>query len=238
LTVVSYRPQRPLGCLEVPTDNEKDGLMLTAAIAQEVEDGCAPAAVTVMHAVADGLTERGLDIRGPAWEETHVFKVTNVLGALCEITISESGSVILEYRPVWDSRADPERITAMVLELLGAGVRQGARPAGGYRGRTLMGTVGIATRQCGMNARLRHIGRDDSSCEVYAEVEVSNPARPDLGTACVTDDNAVLWECHFNDSAQGIRGIDPQEIAETIARSLPGDTRISPVMAVRPVLLG
>jgi len=212
--------------------------MSTAAIAQENENGCAPAAVTIMHAVADGLTEHGLDIRGPAWEETHVFKVTNVLGALCEISVSESGSVILEYRPVWDSRADPECITAMVLELLGAGVRQGARPAGGYRGRTLMGTVGTAARQRGMNARLRHVGQDDSSCEVYAEVEVTNPARPDLGTACVTDDNAVLWECHFSAAAQGFRGIGSQEIAETIARSLPGDTRISPVRPARSLVRG
>ena len=44
-----------------------------------------------MNAVADRLTDHGLDILGPEWEKTHGFKITNARGALCEVTIAENG---------------------------------------------------------------------------------------------------------------------------------------------------
>jgi hypothetical protein len=206
--------------------------MSTEAIADENAPDYSGMAVSAMHAVADGLTDHGLDIRGPAWEKTHHFNVINVPGALCELVIGENGSVTWEYRPIWDCRVDPAQVTAMILELLGASpAREGAAPACGYRGRTLMGAVGRAVRASGMRTHLSIVGQDDADCEVYSEVEMSNPAQPGRGTAWVSQDNAVRWECRFIDLVQGTQTFAPTDIAETIARSLPRDATLPPALA-------
>jgi hypothetical protein len=196
--------------------------MSTAVIAQENERACEVTAVMVMNAVADGLADHGLDVLGPAWEETHCFKITNVLGALCEVVIGENGWVCWEYRQVHGYRADPTQVTAMVLEFLGAsGAEHRGTPPGRNTGLTLKGAVGLALRERGMQARLGRVARDESACEVYAEVEVTNPARHDRGRVWVTDEGVVRWECRFSDPARDIQGIDPEEISATIARSFP-----------------
>jgi len=197
--------------------------MSAVVIDQGNERACGEAAVMVMNAVADGLAGHGLDILGPAWEETHHFKVTNVQGALCEVIVGENGSVSWEYRQVHGYRADPAHVTAMVLGFLGAGGTEhhGTLP-GRYTGLTLKGAVGLAARERGMRARLGRVARDEAACEISAEVEVTNPARGNRGKVWVTDEGAVCWECRFSDPARGIQGIDPGEIARTIARSLPG----------------
>jgi hypothetical protein len=193
-----------------------------AAIAQDGQRACNQAAFAVMTAVADRLTDHDLDILGPAWEKTHGFKVTNVRGALCEVTVSETCSVSWEYRPFRGARADPAPVMAMVLELLGArSTEHRGTPPGRYLGLSLKGAVGVALRERGLHARLGQVRRDEPACEVHADVEVANPARPDRGTAWVTDEAAVLWECRFSDPARGLQGLAPADIATAIAQALP-----------------
>jgi len=169
--------------------------MSAVVIDQGNERACGEAAVMVMNAVADGLAGHGLDILGPAWEETHHFKVTNVQGALCEVIVGENGSVSWEYRQVHGYRADPAHVTAMVLGFLGAGGTEhhGTLP-GRFTGLTLKGAVGLAARERGMRARLGRVARDEAACEISAEVEVTNPARGNRGKVWVTDEGAVCWE--------------------------------------------
>jgi hypothetical protein len=196
--------------------------MSTAAIAHQAAPGHPYAADVLLHAVADGLGDHGVDIRGPAWESTHHFKATNVLGVRCEFIVHEDGSVTWDYCPIWDCRKEPAQVTVMVLELLGVrGAADGAMPAGGYLGRTLMGAVGRAARLCGMNTLLSIVGMDHADCEVLAEVQVTNPARPGHGAVYVTSDDAIRWECGRTDSGRGTLALTPEEITATIARSLP-----------------
>lgn len=201
--------------------------MSAVVIAQEDERVHGETAVMVMNALADGLSGHGLEIMGPAWG-THYFKVANVQGALCEVIISESGSVSWECRQVHGYRSDPAHVTALVLGFLGAGgTEHRGTPPGRYTGLTLKGAVGLAARERGMHARPGHVARDESVCDVYAEVEVTNPGRNDRGKVWVTDEGVVRWECRFSDPAQGIQGIDPGEMTRTIARSLPRVTERS-----------
>jgi hypothetical protein len=188
----------------------------------------------LLHAVADGLGDHGVDIRGPAWESTHHFKATNVLGARCEFIVHEDGSVIWDYCPIWDCRKEPAQVTAMVLGLLGvSATADGAMPAGGYPGRTLMGAVGRAARLCGMTTRLDVVGGDDTDCEVLSEVQVTNPSRPGQGAVYVTSDDTVRWECGFTDYGRGVLALTAEEITATIARSLPASALpASPVAAL------
>jgi hypothetical protein len=202
--------------------SRKDVLMSAVNTTQENEQSDGKAAIIAMHAVADGLSDHGFDILGPEWEATHHFKVTNVLGALCEVTISRNGSVSWEYRQIHGCRADPSHVTSMVLALLGAGRTEhhGTRPSL-YTGLTLKGAVGLAMRERGLHARLGCVMPDEVACEVYAEVEVTNPRQSDRGKVWVSDDGVVRWEFRLSDPTQGITGMDPEEISKTIASSLP-----------------
>jgi hypothetical protein len=211
--------------------------MSTAAIAHQTEPRYPDAADVLLHAVADGLGSHGVDIRGPAWEGTHHFTAVNVLGARCEFIIHEDGLMIWDYCPIWDCRKEPAQVTAMVLELLGARGAFGAAPTGGYLGRTLMGAVGRAARLCGMSTALSVVGTDHADCEVLAEVQVTNPARPGHGAVYVTSDDAIRWECGLDGSDPGALALTPEEITETIARSLPdGALPASPAAALPAVL--
>jgi hypothetical protein len=211
--------------------------MSTAAIAHQAVPGYPDGADVLLHAVADGLGGHGVDIRGPAWESTHHFKAVNVLGARCEFIIHEDGLVIWDYCPIWDCRKEPAQVTAMVLELLGVRGAGGATPAGGYLGRTLMGAVGRAAQLCGMSTALSVVGTDHVDCEVVAEVQVTNPARPGHGAVYVTSDDAVRWECGFTGSGRGVLALTAGEITDTIARSLPGNALPASPVAALPVPL-
>jgi len=134
--------------------------------------------------------------------------------------ISEHGSVTWEYHP-FSGGPGPAQVTAMVLELLGVGNGQD-RGASSNRwpGLALTGIVGQALTERGMRVRLAEAGRDEDLSEMYAEIVVINPARPDRGTAQASDDGMIRWECRLTDPARSTREIDPAEIAGTIARAL------------------
>jgi hypothetical protein len=181
------------------------------------------AAVKTMNVIAEELRGLELDIFNPEWDETHFFKIENLKGALCEITIDANGSVAWEYRPVHGYHARPAEIATMVLELLGAASTEvPAASPGRDVGLTPKAAVGMTLRACGMTVRLGRIGRDNSFLDVYSDVEVTNPACQNRGRVLVTDDGVIRWECRFSDPARDDRGIDPGQIARALARSLPG----------------
>jgi len=204
-----------------PACGQKEGpLMSAAALTGHDQQDCSETAADVRLAIADGLTAHDLDVLDPAAEGSQYLKVTNARGALCEIMISEHGSATWEYHP-FGGEPGPAQVTAMVLELLGAGNGEHLDASSKQRpGLTLTGIVGKALTERGMRVRLAEAGRDEDLSEMYAEIVVINPARPDRGTAQASDDGMIRWECRFTDPARSTRGIDPAAIAGTIARAL------------------
>jgi hypothetical protein len=82
---------------------------------------------------------------------------------------------------------------------------------------TLKGAVGRALAERGLQVTLEVLDRDNDFYEAYAEIQVTNPADPGRGTARVTDDGELSWQC----TACGPDdGITPAEIAATLARAL------------------
>src|SRR5450432_3787122 len=144
--------------------------------------GGGAAADAAMHAVADGLTEQGFDIRGPAWDASRYLKITNVRGTWCEIVIGENGAVSWEYRCFEGGSADPERLTGMIMIVLGveSAGRDDTFPAR-YPGLTLKGVVGRALSDRGMQVSLERMNRDDYFFETYAEIKATNPGKTDRG---------------------------------------------------------
>jgi hypothetical protein len=105
-----------------------------------------------MNVIAEEFRGLDLNIFNPEWDETHFFKIENLQGALCEITIDASGRVAWEYRQVHGYHAGPAEVAGIVLELLNAGGTQApATWPGRDVGLTFKAAVGMALRACGMN---------------------------------------------------------------------------------------
>jgi hypothetical protein len=136
------------------------------------------------------------------------LKITNARGMFCELSIGDEGSVTWECRPFSGGATRPVAIAGMALAALGSEPRAdvpGASPAL-FPGLTLKGAAGWALREHGMQVVLRVLDCDDARCEVYAEIEVTNPVRRDRGTVHVDDDGLVLWESHLSHPASGTPG--------------------------------
>lgn len=186
---------------------------------EQVDDELADQAVSV---IADGLTAHGFDVWSPGGERSRFLKITNVRGTCCELAIGDDGTVTWECRPFSGSATRPAEITGMVLAALGSEPRADY-PSGSSAlcpGLTLKGAAGRALRDHGMQVILRVLDCDDAWCEVYAEIEVTDPARSERGTAHVDDDGLVLWESRLSHPASGMTGISAEEIARTIAEAL------------------
>jgi hypothetical protein len=175
-----------------------------------------------VHAVADGLTDQGLDILGPEWDGSHCLKATNAWNALCEATIHDNGRFTWEYRAAKGGWTDPAQLAAMTLTLLGAsdaGPGPGEPPLR-YPGQAFNSAVGLTARAAGMHARLGRVHGYPELLEVSIDIEISNPARPDRGAVHVTD-TALRWECRIADPETSAVGLAIQDITETIGRSVP-----------------
>jgi hypothetical protein len=173
--------------------------------------------MSVALLVADGLTDQGFDVRDPALENSHFLKITNARHAYCEIIIGEEGAVSWEYRAFSDS-IDPARVACMVLGILQSDCPDSVELRQ-RQGLTLKGTVGRALRELGLQVRMIVLDRDDFG-ELYSEIDIVNPAMPDRGRVRIDDEGIVRWDCRLSDPAQGIQGIGPADLADTIAQVL------------------
>jgi hypothetical protein len=185
-----------------------------------------------MHAIADGLTDHGLDILGQEWEEAHYLKANNAWGALCDATVGANGTFTWNYRVTGTPWTDPAQITAMAMILLAADTPDDtAPPPLRFPGQTLKSAVGLAARARGLQARFADVIADPEFLEVSADVEITNPARPERGATLVRD-NVLGWECKLARPGSGTIGLAAAEIAEAIGRSVPQlrvfNTRFAP----------
>jgi len=122
-----------------------------------------------------------------------------------------------------------------VLRILGAGaVGTAVIPAPGCRCVvSFKGAAGRILAGHGMNVTVRAYP-DQEFFEVYSDIEVTNPARPERGTVRVADDGSLLWRCRARTVQGDEEALDPAQIACIIAQAL---TRTGPswrAPAVRP----
>jgi hypothetical protein len=77
-------------------------------------------AQAILSILADSLSDHGLDVRSPVWEQSCSLNLTNVHGSMCEINLTDSGTVIWEYRPFHGTNISPAQAADMVMILLAA----------------------------------------------------------------------------------------------------------------------
>jgi hypothetical protein len=77
--------------------------------------------ITLWCNIADDLTASGFAAHSPIWDGSAYLTITNARGALCDLTITTSGTVTWEYRSRHGSHINPDQITGIVLDLLSPG---------------------------------------------------------------------------------------------------------------------
>jgi hypothetical protein len=101
-------------------------------------------AAPVMHAVAEKLHERGIEVRWPKYRDSRRLAIVNARDARSEITAEDCGYVTWDYWPGAGAGSEAGDVTATVLDVLGA---RGTRPVPAVRGTlTLKGAVGRALK--------------------------------------------------------------------------------------------
>jgi hypothetical protein len=177
-------------------------------------------AQAILPVLADRLSDHGLDLRSPVWEQSCSLALTNVHGSMCEINLTGSGAVIWEYRPFHGTVVVPAQAVDMVMTLLAADPIRSGLPFQQRPGWSFKAAVGRILARQGLSVALRITCTDEVNYEVYAEVEVTNPTRLSRGTAWVGDDHSIRWQCHLPGPLTGTDGLTPEEIANTIAATL------------------
>jgi hypothetical protein len=176
-------------------------------------------AQAILRTVADALTAHGFDISVPAEEQACHLQLTNVRGALCDLTLTSHGAMIWEYRPFRGTWTSPAQIASMVLAILG--VDSCGLAIRHYPGLALKGLVGRALAEYGMTVDVKVVYQDDVNYEIHAEIEVTNPAHPGRGFVRVADDATIRWECQLKPTADD-GGLSLDAVTQTIATILAG----------------
>jgi hypothetical protein len=148
-----------------------------------------------MHAVAQKLHDRGIEVRWPKYGDSRRLAIVNARDARSEITAEDCGYVTWDYWPRTGPGTDAADLAATVLDVLGAHV---AAPVPAARGvLTLKGAVGRALKDRGLNVSVA-VYQDDVAFDATTEIVAANPAVPSCGQVRVTDDGCITWECHHD----------------------------------------
>ena len=173
------------------------------------------------QAVADRLTSWGFGVYSPAWEDAVNLKITSTRGGQSELTITSTGHLTWDYRSFNGRHASPAHLISVVLDLLspawedGPAVRVPVVPD-----RSLQGLIGRALTESGMDVATIQQNADQQSFGTFAEIVITNPARPGRGTVRVADHGATCWEIQVREAAGCPGGLSISEVAITIGKAL------------------
>lgn len=160
----------------------------------------------VARLVIDTLAGEGFGAQTREWEELWNLTITGVRRGRACLTVGDDGYLRWDYEPDWGPDASPAGMAALVQRLLGAPEPPGT-PArdDAYPAYPLKGAVGRLLQARGMKVGLLSY-EDLESFEVVAEIEATNPDRPERGTVRVTDNGDVEWESHAQEAFGGDAG--------------------------------
>lgn len=207
-------PMRSLTECRMPSagfgyQQRKEALMVMTLDDSDTETVSEECAAGMMHAVADRLQSKGLDLRFPNYEEGRCLSIANAKGARSDITVEDCGYVLWEYWPLSQAKTNPADIAAVALGVLGGNIT-GPGPSANPKV-ALKGAVGRELEDRRMSVTLA-VYEDEKMFEVMAEIMAVNPNLPELGRVFVTDEGSITWEYH-ND---GPRAECALAVADTI----------------------
>jgi hypothetical protein len=161
--------------------------------------------------VAERLAKHGLMVKFPEYEDSRLIKITDGMGAHCEMTISDDYDVACEL--AHPRNAGPAQIAPVVGRMLSVDYSDPGRYSVLHQEMTLVGAVGREMKARGLDVVMEVI-RDDEIYRVSADLIITNSDKPGRGSVHV-DDGWVYWECDASELFGGTA-----ELADTIANIL------------------
>jgi hypothetical protein len=176
------------------------------------------------EAIADALVIHDLSAYEPAEEGNRYLKCTNLADALSDVMITPDGTLNWDYRPYASTPSDPATTTAIILAILNPD-HTPARPLPATPGTTLNDLLTRTAPAHGIR----------TSTLPATDVTAECPARPCRGWVLAADTGAIWWTCPIAGQPPGTDGLNPDQIAATIARALAisGATRTPTPPAIR-----
>jgi hypothetical protein len=171
-------------------------------------------------ALADQLTAAGYHTSSPAWNGQAYLKITNARHALSEITIDPSGDVTWECRATHPGRTIPAQLTVVILALLDPAANPHAAAVEQRTDLAPFSLAGRALAARGLDVTLEVLDISQTDYTTYTELRITNPARPERGSASIADDGTTWWECTTRQRANSQPVLSLDSIADAITRAL------------------
>jgi hypothetical protein len=116
------------------------------------------------------------------------------------VAMAANGQARWYYEPAAGPLTSPAVLASIIAYLLQ--VPQGTASPAAYRALPLKGQVGRTVQDQGLTVALR-VSEDLESFEATTDIDVTSPARPQLGTITVSDDAALDWHLNWQAAFRG-----------------------------------
>jgi hypothetical protein len=147
------------------------------------------------QALARRLAAAGLPTQVSCRHGACQLTIAGVTGGKSFITLEATGQARWYYEPVAGPLTSPATLTGIITYLLGA--PSGVVSPMAYRALPLKGQVGRSLQDHGLAVTLR-VSEDLESFEATTDIDITNPARPWLGSITVSDDAALDWRLDWH----------------------------------------
>jgi hypothetical protein len=168
--------------------------------------------------LARRLAAAGLGVQYSARRDECQLTLLGVSSGKSFLALSASGQACWLYEPAAWLANSPAALTAIIAYLLGA-PQVTASPTD-YRNFPLKGQVGRSLQDRGLAVALQ-VSEDWESFEATTDIDITSPARPQLGTIRLSDDGVLDWSCDLRAAFGG----DPTALVDTIIPVLRGRHR-------------
>jgi hypothetical protein len=171
--------------------------------------------------VMDQLVAHGFGVQTREWQELWNLTVVGIEHARSCVTVAAGdGYLRWDYQPHTGPAASPAALAGIVLYLFGAATTGLPPDQEAYPSFLLKGAVGRLLDDRGLKVELLTY-QDLESFDVIAEISVTHPDKPGLGTIRVTDHGDLEWECSAADAFGGDPGAIVPLIAPVLRQPIP-----------------
>lgn len=172
-----------------------------------------------LAAVVDLLLADGYGFTIPAWDGDAYLRISNAVGALTSLTITDRGDVTWEYRSTHGIHIDPAQLTAITLGILDPDcILPRPEPVPHRPSNAVHAAAGQALTALGLTATRHLTDPTPGPFGAYTEIAVTNPASPGRGIVCITADGELCWCTQAARHPDG--GLPITDIAAAMTRAL------------------
>lgn len=159
--------------------------------------------------LAQRLAAAGLGAQVSRHGDTCELTIVGAASGKSLVALDTRGRARWYYEPAAGPLTNPAVIASIIGYLLE--VPQGTAGTAPYQALPLKGQVGRSLQDQGLSVTLR-VSEDLESFEATTDIDISSPARTQLGTITLSDDAALDWHLNWQTAFHG----NPAALIDTI----------------------